>query len=154
MSSDRPHCVLKCWIKFCNSSDFVQLGWLQQAWWSTMEDGIRYIFQISLTCQWWGMICNRTSYRWVSARNLERCNSNALAMELHLSCTNPSIFSTQVSSKLFYVAIILQINGYLKYRQISNIRHTKSKNWNVCRLILQLSLPYPLKPGVKSRMKM
>ena len=40
------------------------------------------------------------------------------------------------------------------YRKISNIRHTKSQNLNVSRLVLQLSLPNPMKPGVKSRMKM
>ena len=40
------------------------------------------------------------------------------------------------------------------YRKISNIRRTKSPNLNVSRLVLQLSLPNPMKPGVKSRMKM
>ena len=40
------------------------------------------------------------------------------------------------------------------YRKISNIRRIKSQNLNVCRLVLQLSLPNPMKPGVKSRMKM
>ena len=40
------------------------------------------------------------------------------------------------------------------YRKISNIRRTKSPNWNVSRLVVQLSLPNPMKPGVKSRMKM
>ena len=35
-----------------------------------------------------------------------------------------------------------------------NIRCTKSQNLNVSHLILQLSLPNPLRPGVKSRMKM
>ena len=40
------------------------------------------------------------------------------------------------------------------YRQTSNTRRTKSKNRNVYRLFLQLSLPNPLKPGVKSIMKM
>ena len=40
------------------------------------------------------------------------------------------------------------------YRQTSNIRHTKSENLNVSRLVLQLSLRNLLKPGVKSRMKM
>ena len=34
------------------------------------------------------------------------------------------------------------------YHQISNIRHTKSQNLTVSRLVLQLSLPHPLKPGV------
>ena len=40
------------------------------------------------------------------------------------------------------------------YRKISNIRHTKSPNLNVSRLVLQLSWPNPMKPGVTSRMKM
>ena len=40
------------------------------------------------------------------------------------------------------------------YHQTSNIRHTKSQNLNVSHHVLQLPLPNPLKPGVKSRMKM
>ena len=40
------------------------------------------------------------------------------------------------------------------YRQISNMRLTKSPNLNVAHLVLQLSLPNPFKPGIKSRMKM
>ena len=39
------------------------------------------------------------------------------------------------------------------YCQTSNIGCTKSPNLNVSRLVLQLSLPNPLKPGVKSGMK-
>ena len=42
----------------------------------------------------------------------------------------------------------------ITYRKVSNIRRTKSQNFNASRLILQLSLPNPLKPGVKLRMKM
>ena len=40
------------------------------------------------------------------------------------------------------------------YRQISNIRCTRSQNSNVSGLVLQLSWCNLLKPGVKSRMKM
>ena len=40
------------------------------------------------------------------------------------------------------------------YRKISNISCTKSQNKNDSRLFLQLSLPNPLKPRVKLRMKM
>ena len=40
------------------------------------------------------------------------------------------------------------------YRKISSRRPTKYQNVNDPRLTLQLSLPNPLKPGVKSRMKM
>ena len=40
------------------------------------------------------------------------------------------------------------------YRKITNISGTNSQNLNDTRLVLQLSLPNPLKPGVKSRMNM
>ena len=40
------------------------------------------------------------------------------------------------------------------YRKISNIGCTQNQNLNDSRLIMQLPLPNPLKPGVKSRMKM
>ena len=39
------------------------------------------------------------------------------------------------------------------YRKVSNIRRTKSQNLNDSHLVLKSSLPNPLKPGVKSRMK-
>ena len=38
----------------------------------------------------------------------------------------------------------------LKYRKLSNIRRTQHQNLNDSRLLLQLSLPNQLKPGVKS----
>ena len=41
-----------------------------------------------------------------------------------------------------------------KYRSVSNIRRTKSENLGDCRLVLQLPLANPVKPGVKLRMKM
>ena len=43
--------------------------------------------------------------------------------------------------------------GDTSYRKISNRRRTKSQNFNDSDLVLQSSLPNPLKPGVKSRMK-
>ena len=43
---------------------------------------------------------------------------------------------------------------YQTYRKVSNIRRTKYQNLNDSRLILQLSVPNPLKPSVKSIMKM
>ena len=42
----------------------------------------------------------------------------------------------------------------LTYCPTSNIRHTKFKDLNASCLVLQLSSPNPLKPGVKLRMKM
>ena len=40
------------------------------------------------------------------------------------------------------------------YRHTFSINSTKLKKINVSRLVLQLSLPNPMKPGVKSEMKM
>ena len=40
------------------------------------------------------------------------------------------------------------------YRKVSNIRRTQNQNLNDYRLNMQLPLPNPLMPGVKSRMKM
>ena len=42
----------------------------------------------------------------------------------------------------------------LTCRQVSNIRRTKSQHSQDSRTVLRLSLPNPLKPDVKSRMKM
>ena len=46
------------------------------------------------------------------------------------------------------------VDGLHIYRKISNTRRTQSQNINVSRLVLQLSLPNPLKPGVKLKMEM
>ena len=48
---------------------------------------------------------------------------------------------------------VINLFGY-KYRQVSNIRRTKSQHLKNYRTVLRLSLPNPLKPGVQSRMKM
>ena len=50
--------------------------------------------------------------------------------------------------------ILIWVNVFRYCRQISNTSCTKYQNLNVSCLILQLSLPNPLKPDVKSRMKM
>ena len=49
---------------------------------------------------------------------------------------------------------VKQYPMWVNYHKISNISCTKSKNLNDSHLVLQSSLPNPLKPGVKSRMKM
>ena len=43
---------------------------------------------------------------------------------------------------------------FQQHREISNISGIKSHNLNVSHLVFQFSLLNPLKPGVKSRMKM
>ena len=50
--------------------------------------------------------------------------------------------------------VIKDGNENFKYCKVSNISRTKSQNLNDSHLVLKSSLPNPLKPGVKSRMKM
>ena len=49
---------------------------------------------------------------------------------------------------------IPKLQGLLKYSQVSNISRTKSQHLKDSRSVFWLSLPNPLKPDVKSRMKM
>ena len=58
----------------------------------------------------------------------------------------------QIKQTWFWISSGLMKEGI--YRKISTIRRTKSSNLIVSRLVLQLSLLNPLKPGVKSIMKM
>ena len=44
--------------------------------------------------------------------------------------------------------------SWVNYRQVSNISRTKSQHLQYSPTVLRLSLPNPLKPDVKSRMKM
>ena len=48
----------------------------------------------------------------------------------------------------------MKFTGIYIYPELSNIRRTQPQNINVSRLVLKLSLPNPLKPGVKFRMEM
>ena len=49
---------------------------------------------------------------------------------------------------------INSIDNEHAYRQVSNIRRTKFQHLKDYRTVLRLSLPNPLNPDVKSRMKM
>ena len=66
-----------------------------------------------------------------------------------LSLCTPLILTVKTSKMLIYTYV-----HKTYYHKISNISGTKSQNLNVSRLVLQLSLPNPMKPGVKSGMKM
>ena len=50
--------------------------------------------------------------------------------------------------------LYISFNGNFNNRKIFNMRRTKSQKLNGSRLVLQLLLSNPLKPGVKSSMKM
>ena len=71
-------------------------------------------------------------------------SSNYLEYDLH--CWKTWHYTHVISSR--------SVIKHKNCRKISNIRRTKSPNLNVSRLVLQLSLPNPMKPDVRSRMKM
>ena len=73
-------------------------------------------------------------------------NSIADALELLQSCVKPYVFFRWKDASYK--------NEWMNYCKVSNISCTKSQNLNDSRLVLQLSLPYPLKSGVESGMKM
>ena len=74
-------------------------------------------------------------------RDSVRVFRNAVKSCLYL--TNERSTLIQVMKKNIYI-----------HSKIPNISHTKSPNLIVSCLVLQLSLPNPMKPGVKLRMKM
>ena len=73
--------------------------------------------------------------------------SNLYRNVKHLVCAVNNSFHKASNEELWWCN---SISAYI-YCKISNMRHTKSQNLNDPHLILQLSSPNPLKPGVKSR---
>ena len=63
-------------------------------------------------------------------------------LNVNKNCSHACIYACQLGHHYFW------------YRKISNIRRTKSQNLNHYHLVLRSSLVNPLKPSVKSRMKM
>ena len=79
--------------------------------------------------------------------------------ELHISPSytkHPHIkgHSLPISKRAKNVCWITPTSQDYTYRQLSNIKRTKSLRLKYSRIVLWLSLPNPLKPDVKSRMKM
>ena len=66
-------------------------------------------------------------------------------------CLGLNVLLTRLWVKMF---IEISLGQYPIYRKTSSISPAKSHNLNVSNLVLQLPLFNPLKPGVKSRMKM
>ena len=83
--------------------------------------------------------------------------ANVYSKELQKSATLVSVLLLSLAGLFPHHGTVYPghaTTGHANYRQTSDIRRTKSQHLNVSRLVLQLSLPSPLKPGVKSRMKM
>ena len=126
---------------------------------------------------WWGQICQHCRKLWWSsyiepaAEMLPKDGFSKVAWPLR-PCNVCLFFTwrraTVIIEGFLMVVCCLKVNrlchlfgglAQLKfvcwnYGQTSNIRHTLFQNLNVSHLVLQLSVPNPLNPGVKSIMKM
>ena len=80
----------------------------------------------------------------MTADALPFCITRSLALNVFLP-----------SMKIFKISVTRSDRKWQDiYRKVSNIRRAKCQNLNDSRLFLQLSVPNPLKPSVKSIMKM
>ena len=81
----------------------------------------------------------------------EMAQSKDSPLMIYSSLQSPCIFilNPKISGTRYQ-----RLSCFKRYRQISKISGTHSQNLHVSRLVLQLSLPDLLKPGVKSRMMM
>ena len=67
---------------------------------------------------------------------------------------NTAAYVYGVSNDINYPCARTHVPVHDNYNKITDMRRTKSKNLNDSHLVLKSSLPNPLKPGVKPRMKM
>ena len=116
----------------------------------------------------WPMISSLLTHIHHSASMCYHHGNNRAAMHLHQLSQNVAWTKLQKLQWHYFKKIMFHDSNFTetcflwsewqqvskKYCQTSNISHTKSKNLNVSRLVMQLSLPNPLKPCVKPRMKM
>ena len=93
-----------------------------------------------------------------TARAISRSNrsspTNSSQNNITLECDDDDAFEVSMADDKFIKKNYSAVRSHYNYRQVSNIRRTKSQHLKDSRTVLRLSLPNPLKPDVKSRMKM
>ena len=100
-----------------------------------------FIYQESTQLQWY--VGNSVVMNWYQRKKIFFFNSVDMS----------SVKQVEANMAGIVGHLAMTVTAILHYSNISNRRRTKSPNWNVSRLVLQLSLPNPMKPCVKSRMK-
>ena len=131
---------------------------------------IWYLINILISVVWMWPACTKSLYRdhFVYANERWRCTGWAHILLLWICTTQsatqfhhcqhkyyiPNMGLHAIWKKNLHVLLLPVLICWFGYCQISNTRHTKSKNFNISRFILQLSLPNPLKLGVGSKLRM
>ena len=97
-----------------------------------------------------------SSAKWKDGHIVLTCSNHSFICQHHGTTESKlnKLSDMTFQYKVTACAAIVKKDPCQKYRKISNIRHTKSPNLNVPRLVLQFYLPKLFMPGIKSRMKM
>ena len=121
-----------------------------------LNENVRILIKISLKFVPKGPINNMPALvqimAWRQPGDKPLSEPMMVRLPTHICVTRPQWVNTEKRLSLVMGVWLLPCRSM--YCQTSNISHTKSQNLNVSHLIWQLSLPNPLKSGVKSRMKM
>ena len=97
-----------------------------------------------------GLLILTLKVKWVS------CNTGGLVACFSVQASGWGFRASQTlsSRKKWCLCWLVEakwcINASVNYRNIANMRRTESPNLNVSCLVLQLSLPDPMKPGVNT----
>ena len=124
---------------------------------SSKQENVHAVSQIAC----WDM----QHHNWFNIK-LENVKSTSIDLHRYTKCLFEAFWVVKSFSSAVFSHIIMTNNGKIcgdiwedqrslyEYREISNIRRTKTQNLNNCRLVLRLSRPNIVNPGVKARMKM
>ena len=151
-----PYCL--CWHLYLICSPIMSTSWKYRNLWWHWEYGINFNNSISISVQ-----LHKSSP--TPIHNLS--NDISVLLQIHTNllnyiyiklwniimhqCRNFNGNFTKLPLKLGHECVLHPMEIY---RQLSNMRHTKSRILNARCLILQLSLFSPPKLGIESRLKM
>ena len=141
------------WMEYNEISDAFRVRVLNWEW--KRHPYIERLAQKDLT----ELLMHWNSIQWdhLSKYGVSHCKNKTVMGPSHLYNGYSCAGKTTPSNWNISLGVVFDLGKFANrsfYRNISNIRHTKSQNLNVSRFFFQLSLCNLVKPGVKSRMKM
>ena len=108
---------------------------------------IYILIKISVRSIYMDIIANQPLFIYLSAWHV-KCNVYFFYRQ------RPLHYTACIQANLAIQGALVSATIVLAYCEISNITRTKLQNWNDSHLVLQLFLPNPLKPVIKSIIKM
>ena len=149
--------LISPWRNFCG------FMWLVYAYFQVWFTGADKLYDSSSTSKITLMNMGKISQCQITTKhNNGRSAHMFCGMHIWITHVSPSYTKHQhikdnslpISKRAKNVCWITPTSQDYTYRQFSNIKRSKSQRLKYSRIVLWLSLPNPLKPDVKSRMKM